>query len=451
MSTARIIMPRPSFPPTPQPSTDITGKSSANAPQLECGFTLPPAALNGRGSVASSSGPSEAASDSSYRPPSPASPVATSKSTQSRKRSSTTSQQSVITKDDYSLPPPPTRSRKIIQMKPKEPQEPSRARAEKSDTKAQTEKTGGKKKQASNTTAAGRKIARKTAHSLIERRRRSKMNEEFGVLKDMIPACRDQEMHKLAILQVRIYALLSTESIADSFKASIEYMRYLEQCVADLKAANQARHDSPSSAASDLAPPPLRRIQEDGDVEEDEEDEDEEMQDVTSSTHVPTGISKSTYHFATASPAVRPSDRGSVYSQSTTTSPAMHPQDRNYYSAHASPALQPSDPHRYSLASVTSPSLTASPAFSAQASQTPSATMFSNPFHTGPPSTGPVPAPGSAHSTAPFALTSPALGPQADREDQIATEALMMLNSADRRSWSSNGARGMSVRDLLSG
>lgn len=197
-------MPRPSFPPTPQPSTDITGKSSANAPQLEGGFTLPPAALNGRGSVASSSAPSEAASDSSYRPLSPASPVAISKPSQSRKRSSTTSHQSVITKDDYSLPPPPTRSRKIIQMKPKDVQAPSKAQSEKSDTKAATEKAGGKKKQANGTTAAGRKIARKTAHSLIERRRRSKMNEEFGVLKDMIPACRDQEMHKLAILQVRV-------------------------------------------------------------------------------------------------------------------------------------------------------------------------------------------------------------------------------------------------------
>jgi hypothetical protein len=61
---------------------------------------------------------------------------------------------------------------------------------------------GSKKKQSNGTTAAGRKIARKTAHSLIERRRRSKMNEEFGVLKDMIPACSGQEMHKLAILQV---------------------------------------------------------------------------------------------------------------------------------------------------------------------------------------------------------------------------------------------------------
>ena len=237
-------------------------------------------------------------------------------------------------------------------------------------------------------------------------------------------------------------------------------MRYLEQCVADLKAANQARHDSPSSVGSELAPPPLRRTMEEDDEnddeeeeeEEEEEDEDEKMEDVVSPTHlVNPVIPKSTYHFATASPAIHPSDRGSVHSHSATTSPAMLPQDRNYHSAHPSPALQPSDPHRYSLASVASPSLTASPAFSAQASQTPSAAMFSNPFHTGPPSTGPIPAPGSAHGAALFALTSPALGPQADREDQIATEALMMLNSADRRSWAGNGARGMSVKDLLSG
>jgi hypothetical protein len=227
-------------------------------------------------------------------------------------------------------------------------------------------------------------------------------------------------------------------------------MRYLEQCVADLKTANQARHGSTSSAVSELAPPPLRRVQEDED-EDVEDDEDEEMKDMPSPTHVANTIPKSTYHFATASPAIYPSDRGSVYSHSTTTSPAMHPQDRNFYSAHPSPALQPSDPHRYSLVSVTSSSLTASPAFSAQASQNPSATMFSNPFHTEPLSTGHIAAPDSAHSTASFALTSPALGPQADREDQIATEALLMLNSADRRSRSGTGARGMSVRDLLSG
>jgi hypothetical protein len=88
-------------------------------------------------------------------------------------------------------------------MKPKDSHEPPKAQPQAQNAKAATATTNGtKRKQSANTTAAGRKIARKTAHSLIERRRRSKMNEEFGVLKDMIPACRGQEMHKLAILQV---------------------------------------------------------------------------------------------------------------------------------------------------------------------------------------------------------------------------------------------------------
>jgi hypothetical protein len=80
--------------------------------------------------------------------------------------------------------------------------------ATKGNTKAAANGTaqgGSKKKQPSATSAAGRKIARKTAHSLIERRRRSKMNEEFATLKNMIPACQGQEMHKLAILQVRLF------------------------------------------------------------------------------------------------------------------------------------------------------------------------------------------------------------------------------------------------------
>lgn len=88
----------------------------------------------------------------------------------------------------------------------------------------------GKKKQPSASSAAGRKIA-KTAHSLIERRRRSKMNEEFAVPKSMIPACAG-EMHKLVILQ-----------------ASIDYVRYLEDCVAKLKAQHdesQSRGDLPT-------------------------------------------------------------------------------------------------------------------------------------------------------------------------------------------------------------
>lgn len=174
------------------------------------------------------------------------------------------------------------------------------------------------------------------------------------------------------------------------------------------------------------------------------------MEDALSPTHVDPAAPRSRYQFANASPTIYPSDR-SVHSHSTTTSSALIPQDHSYYSAKASSALQPSDPHRYSLASspvrsaVTSPSIHPSPALSAH---TPSAVHFYNPFHTGPPSTGPIAAPGSSHGSAHFALTSPALGPQADREDQEATEALLMLNT-DRRSWS--GARGMSVQDLLSG
>jgi hypothetical protein len=88
-------------------------------------------------------------------------------------------------------------------MKPKETQESPKTSSQTQNAKPTAAAANGtKRKQTGNTTAAGRKIARKTAHSLIERRRRSKMNEEFGVLKDMIPACRGQEMHKLAILQV---------------------------------------------------------------------------------------------------------------------------------------------------------------------------------------------------------------------------------------------------------
>ena len=119
-------------------------------------------------------------------------------------------------KDVFALPPPPTRSRKIIQMKPRGQE------AEAMETHDANKNVSGKanttpapkKKQPSSTSVAGRKIARKTAHSLIERRRRSKMNEEFGVLKDMIPACTG-EMHKLAILQVSTLRCVYPSSSTD--------------------------------------------------------------------------------------------------------------------------------------------------------------------------------------------------------------------------------------------
>ncbi|XP_044715005.1 helix-loop-helix DNA-binding domain-containing protein [Hirsutella rhossiliensis] len=133
----------------------------------------------------------------------------------------------------FALPPPPTRSRKIIQMNPRQ----GAATAAKAAASA-TGTDKGKKKQPNSTSAAGRKIARKTAHSLIERRRRSKMNEEFAVLKGMIPACTG-EMHKLAILQ-----------------ASIDYVRYLEDCVDKLKAQYDEDQDRGDSTHDPL--PPIR-------------------------------------------------------------------------------------------------------------------------------------------------------------------------------------------------
>lgn len=92
-------------------------------------------------------------------------------------------------------------------MKPRPQEEPTEPNAPDKSASASAGKnppgSGSKKKKPSATSAAGRKIARKTAHSLIERRRRSKMNEEFAVLKGLIPACTG-DMHKLAILQVRL-------------------------------------------------------------------------------------------------------------------------------------------------------------------------------------------------------------------------------------------------------
>lgn len=174
-------MPRTIFPPTPAPSMDIVGKvGEPDLPSKDrTSFTLPPPAI-----VPACNG------------------VAHTKD-EGRLQTRTIS--------DYSLPPPPTRARKIIQMTPKmDPSTemadsgtvtaPAKARRIGSGSSSAARKAT--KKQPSSTNQAGKRTARKTAHSVIERRRRSKMNEEFGVLKNMIPACKNQEMHKLAILQV---------------------------------------------------------------------------------------------------------------------------------------------------------------------------------------------------------------------------------------------------------
>ena len=206
-------MPRQELPPTPASSTEIKGKDGGQFSTLQMSFELPPPAVAGSESRPSSAS-TKASSASSYHPTSPKSPaIPASEVVKIRRRSSVAQPPS---KDVFALPPPPTRSRKIIQMKPRG-QEADAMEAHDANKnvagKANTTPAP-KKKQPSSTSIAGRKIARKTAHSLIERRRRSKMNEEFGVLKDMIPACTG-EMHKLAILQVSTLRFLYPSSSTD--------------------------------------------------------------------------------------------------------------------------------------------------------------------------------------------------------------------------------------------
>ena len=202
-------MPRPGLPLTPASSTDIRPKDYHGEQSHEHTFTLPSPAMESAESVASLAVSVD--SDSSYHTSSP-------KQGRKRRRASSIRQNPSST-SKVSLPPPPSRARKIIQMNPggtgrHKTNASSTEKAEKAEKK-ETQSGQGKSK---HQTLAGKKTARKTAHSIIERRRRSKMNEEFETLKGMIPACQGQTMHKLSILQ-----------------AGIEYMRYLEMCVTDLK------------------------------------------------------------------------------------------------------------------------------------------------------------------------------------------------------------------------
>lgn len=221
-------MPRPTLPPTPGSSSDIRGKDGAQQlSSLQLAFELPPPAIHD--ADASRISPVDKLSPTSFgldtaTSPKTLYPMQAAETVKSRRRSSAANKEAKET--TFALPPPPTRSRKIIQMKPRSQESSGSSTSTKETAKAggkaaaasakssapgsesgagagsASAKSESKKKQPSATSAAGRKIARKTAHSLIERRRRSKMNEEFALLKSMIPACTG-EMHKLAILQVR--------------------------------------------------------------------------------------------------------------------------------------------------------------------------------------------------------------------------------------------------------
>ncbi|EKD15742.1 helix-loop-helix DNA-binding domain-containing protein [Drepanopeziza brunnea f. sp. 'multigermtubi' MB_m1] len=381
-------MPRPAQPPTPASSTEIKSKDGSQFCSLQMAFELPPPAVAGPESQQRSSASSVmlASASSYYHPASPTSPaipsIPVSEVVKIRRRSSAA--QPLAAKDAFALPPPPTRSRKIIQMKPRVQREedeqvhkPSKPLASKAAA------APSKKKQPSSTSATGRKIARKTAHSLIERRRRSKMNEEFGILKDMIPACTG-EMHKLAILQ-----------------ASIDYVRYLEDCVAKLKAENNRTNATPTAEDSVLPPPASRGVhQTPRQYHSYQEQEDVEMGDPEQASpgcSTPVVHPNRTSAFAPPMPQDAPTRQDSYSSVST---------DHRHYS--------------FSTSTTTSPAL-------------------------GPATHGHARSAASVSS----ALNSPVLLPQRD-PDHEATAALLMLNSDRRGTHGSICGRGLSVQDLLS-
>jgi hypothetical protein len=369
-------MPRPGLPPTPASSTDILAKEN-EMHSAENGFTLPPPAIHsGESSVSSNV---SVKSDSSYRPTSPTSSRKRPRTSEAFKQN--TSEPTAI---EFSLPPPPTRSRRIIQMKPgandKKVGMTSQERADK-------KKPSGHLRANSNTTAAGKKTARKTAHSIIERRRRSKMNEEFETLKGMIPACRGQSMHKLAILQ-----------------AGIDYMRYLEQCVTDLKSANRA-------ALPPIAIPSQSQIStprpQSPDMSEAEDDEDS-------------------------------SDDMDGIEETQPVSPAVESlRSRGYASTLTSPAIQPQEHRPYTFSKSANNSTLPSPSFGPLNSSWSSLDRPRLPY---------------LHS----ADTSPAILPdQSQDADQEASAALLMLNHDRRYSRSNSRSErplggGLSVKDLLS-
>ncbi|OAA42929.1 Helix-loop-helix DNA-binding protein [Beauveria brongniartii RCEF 3172] len=440
-------MPRPGLPPTPGSSTDLKAKDGASQiASLHLAFELPPPALHDAARTSPDKlfpGTASAAAHHSHgqqphqqqQTSPPSYPMQAAETVKARRRSSAATAAAKETKDvngsAFALPPPPTRSRKIIQMKPR--QEDAVPSASKDGTAGKggptgaggkaaratastgsgggvaaagsaSSKTGSGKKQPSATSAAGRKIARKTAHSLIERRRRSKMNEEFGVLKDMIPACTG-DMHKLAILQRQ---------------ASIEYIRYLEDCVSQLKAqhSGDGDHHGGDISASGNPLPSIREFHPTfhGDESADVEMSDSEAVSPTFTArpdshhhhHYPTPQQQQHHHQPSVSPALHAQDaRPRHHSYSSTTSTAAAPEYRH---------------HGFTL------SATPSPAF-------------------GPQRQGPY-ARSSTSTSAASTVTSPALNPQTEL-DHEATAALLMLN-ADRRGTTAN-ARGLSVRDLLSG
>lgn len=186
-------------------------------------------------------------------------------------------------------------------------------------------------------------------------------------------------------------------------QASIDYVRYLEDCVAKLKAENNRSNATPTTEQQFSLPPPASRGSYGTTPQQYHSYDDQEDVEMGGSEQASPTYSTPVAH------SNRPSE-----------SPALLPQDsRNRQDSYSS--VSTDHPHySFSASSTTSPALG------------PAAYDYAR----------------SAASVG-SALTSPALLPQRDM-DQEATAALLMLNSDRRGTQGSISGRGMSVKDLLS-
>lgn len=228
-------------------------------------------------------------------------------------------------------------------------------------------------------------------------------------------------------------------------QASIEYLRYLEQCVADLKAQN-------TSPRQRMPPTPTGHGQSQ-DIDDNDDDDDEEMEDdeeAESSTPVTRNHDQSSSGISL--PPL------SQITTATTTSPSIFSagEGRHYSISSASQAS-------YSPYFHSNPT---SPAFGPQLSHVPSFPISAGPFREtfglGSPALKALDSKQGTDNTSDSSdLQRPGSGRTKRSEhelDQEATAALLMLNH-DRRNWRTaqqqgDGSRsngGMSVRDLLSG
>ncbi|EPS36130.1 hypothetical protein H072_10339 [Dactylellina haptotyla CBS 200.50] len=248
----------PRLPPTPKPSTELAPRRTPRL-SIDGSFNLGPAAITLSPEVlkvASSAHAVPVTSQTQVPPLSPTSPFSLTPinpseipKSQQRRRTLSSAGTNASKRKDVVIGPPPTRQHPIIQMKPREVVP---AISEDITSKA----VAGSKRKATGVSAAKRKIARKTAHSEIERRRRSKMNDQFAKLKSMVPACKNQDMHKLAILE-----------------ATTEYLAYLEEAIKVYRnAGSESAINSPPTFSASESGPGDEMLDYDDDEDEDADD-----------------------------------------------------------------------------------------------------------------------------------------------------------------------------------